>query len=48
MVQVTSQHFSSQDIPNLADRASFPYGSKSRGELARVVQQAIAAHVPWC
>ena len=43
MVQVIRQHFPRQDILYLADRASFPYGSKTRGELARVVEQAIAA-----
>lgn len=43
MVQVIRQHFPRQDILYLADRASFPYGSKTRGELARVVNQAITA-----
>lgn len=43
MVQVIRQHFPRQDILYLADRASFPYGSKTRGELARVVGQAIEA-----
>lgn len=43
MVQVIRQHFPQQDILYLADRASFPYGAKSRAELARVVTRAIKA-----
>ena len=45
MVQVLRQHFPRQDILYLADRASFPYGSKTRDQLARVVQKAIEALV---
>jgi glutamate racemase len=43
MVQVIRQHFPRQDILYLADRASFPYGTKSRQELACVVTRAIEA-----
>ncbi|MFT3803541.1 MAG: aspartate/glutamate racemase family protein [Burkholderiaceae bacterium] len=41
IVQVIRKHFPSQDIIYFADRASFPYGSKTRTELAACVSRAI-------
>ncbi|MDR0225156.1 MAG: aspartate/glutamate racemase family protein [Burkholderiaceae bacterium] len=43
LVQVVRRHFPQQDILYLADRASFPYGAKSRRALAQVVDKAIHA-----
>lgn len=43
MVQVIREHFPHQDILYLADRASFPYGAKTKTELAHVVGKAIEA-----
>ncbi|WP_158291788.1 glutamate racemase [Lampropedia puyangensis] len=44
-MQVIRQHFPQQDILYLADRASFPYGSKTKPSLALAVNKAINALV---
>jgi glutamate racemase len=42
IVQLIRQHYPQQDILYFADRASFPYGSKTKAELAACVSRAIA------
>lgn len=42
IVQVIRQHYPTQDILYFADRASFPYGAKSKAGLADCVGRAIA------
>lgn len=42
MVQLIRQNYARQDIIYFADRASFPYGSKTKAELAASVSSAIS------
>lgn len=42
IVERIRQHYPTQDILYFADRASFPYGAKTRAELAACVGRAIA------